>query len=200
MNLIVRLRKTLVTSIDRKYKNTNYYLKKDCIQNSLYGVDIEESAVEIAKLRLWLSLVVEEDDYEKIEPLPNLDFKIVQGNSLLETFENYRLGDSIFVNKTLETFEDYIGNTSTKESLKDLAKKQSIFFKTVSHSKKKEIKKEIKKKIIEIFRENISFRENYSNEKNKIQNNLDKMISENTKKNFFLGKFIFQKFYIQWWF
>lgn len=194
MNLIVRLRKTLATSIDRKYKNTNYYFKKDCIQNSLYGVDIEESAVEIAKLRLWLSLVVEEDDYEKIEPLPNLDFKIVQGNSLLETVDNFRLGESIFENKTKETFEDYIGNSSTKESLKDLAKKQSIFFKTVSHSKKREIKKEIEKKIIEIFRENISFRENYSNEKNQlIQNNLDKMISENTKKNFFPWKIYFSE-------
>jgi hypothetical protein len=42
-----------------------------------------------------------EDDYDKIEPLPNLDFKIVQGNSLLETFENFKLGDSIF--------EDQIG-------------------------------------------------------------------------------------------
>lgn len=194
MNLIVRLRKSIVTSLDRKYKNTSYYFKKDCIQNSLYGVDIEESAIEIAKLRLWLSLVVEEDDYEKIEPLPNLDFKIVQGNSLLETFENFKLGDSIFDNKTKETFEDYIGNTSTQTSLKELAKKQSIFFKTVSHNKKKQLKQEIEKKIIEIFKDNISYRESYSNEKKtEIQKNLNEILSENVTKNFFPWKIYFSE-------
>ena len=38
--------------------------------------------MEIAKLRLWLSLVVDEDDIKQIKPLPNLDYKIVCGNSL----------------------------------------------------------------------------------------------------------------------
>jgi hypothetical protein len=46
-------------------------------------VDIDPGAVEIAKLRLWLSLVVDEDDIKNIKPLPNLDYKIVCGNSLL---------------------------------------------------------------------------------------------------------------------
>ncbi|MFC1498054.1 hypothetical protein ACFLS1_06255 [Verrucomicrobiota bacterium] len=40
-------------------------------------------AVEIAKLRLWLSLVVDEEDIKQIKPLPNLDYKIVAGNSLI---------------------------------------------------------------------------------------------------------------------
>ena len=52
------------------------------------------------------------------------------------------------------------------------------------HTAKKEIKAEIEKKIIEIFKENISFRENYSNEKGLIQNDLDKMLSENIKEIF----------------
>lgn len=62
---------------------SEYGLKKETIQNCIYGVDIDPGAVEIAKLRLWLSLVV---DYElaDIEPLPNLDYKIMCGNSLLE--------------------------------------------------------------------------------------------------------------------
>ena len=61
---------------------SEYRLKKETIQNCIYGVDIDPGAVEIAKLRLWLSLVV---DYElqEIEPLPNLDYKIMCGNSLL---------------------------------------------------------------------------------------------------------------------
>ena len=49
----------------------------------MYGVDIDPGAVEIAKLRLWLSLVVDEEDIRQIKPLPNLDYKIVCGNSLL---------------------------------------------------------------------------------------------------------------------
>ena len=62
---------------------TPYHFKRHAIQNSLYGVDIDASAVEIAKLRLWLSLVVDEEDVQQIKPLPNLDYKIVVGNSLL---------------------------------------------------------------------------------------------------------------------
>jgi type II restriction/modification system DNA methylase subunit YeeA len=62
---------------------TAYQFKRECIENSLYGVDIDPGAVEIAKLRLWLSLVVDEDDPLNIKPLPNLDYKIMAGNSLL---------------------------------------------------------------------------------------------------------------------
>ena len=58
-------------------------MKRRCIEHSLYGVDIDPGAVEIAKLRLWLSLVVDEDDIKNIKPLPNLDYKIVCGDSLL---------------------------------------------------------------------------------------------------------------------
>ena len=61
---------------------TPYDLKRHAIQESIYGVDVDDGAVEIAKLRLWLSLVVDEERYDRIQPLPNLDYKIVQGNSL----------------------------------------------------------------------------------------------------------------------
>lgn len=60
-----------------------YELKRHAIAESLYGVDIDASAIDIARLRLWLSLIVDEEDYEKIEALPNLDYKIVQGDSLI---------------------------------------------------------------------------------------------------------------------
>lgn len=55
-------------------------MKENIIQNSIYGVDIEKGAVDIARLRFWLSLIVDE---ELPRPLPNLDYKIVAGNSLL---------------------------------------------------------------------------------------------------------------------
>jgi len=67
---------------------TTYDFKRQCIEHSLYGVDIDPGAVEIAKLRLWLSLVVDEDDIKDIKPLPNLDYKVVCGNSLLGVEKN----------------------------------------------------------------------------------------------------------------
>jgi hypothetical protein len=63
-------------------------IKKEIIQNCIYGVDLDGGAVDIARLRFWLSLVVDED---KPSPLPNLDYKIMQGNSLLESFEGIDL-------------------------------------------------------------------------------------------------------------
>ena len=56
-------------------------------------MDEDPGAVEIAKLRLWLSMVVDEEEITDIKPLPNLDYKIMQGNSLLEEFEGIRLFD-----------------------------------------------------------------------------------------------------------
>jgi hypothetical protein len=82
MSEIVRTRTVLSTFINEE-ERTPYNFKRRCIEHSLYGVDIDPGAVEIAKLRLWLSLVVDEDDITNIKPLPNLDYKIVCGNSLL---------------------------------------------------------------------------------------------------------------------
>lgn len=58
-------------------------VKRDIIQNNIYGVDIEQGAVDIARLRFWLALVVDENEPQ---PLPNLDYKIMCGNSLLHRF------------------------------------------------------------------------------------------------------------------
>ena len=63
-------------------------IKKHIIQQNIYGVDIEKGAVDIARLRFWLSLIVDE---ETPQALPNLDFKIMQGNSLLEQYKGVDL-------------------------------------------------------------------------------------------------------------
>lgn len=78
---IVQARLALDTQL--KAGRTPYALKRHAIQQSIYGVDIDGGAIEIAKLRLWLSLVVDEESYADIQPLPNLDYKIVRGNSLV---------------------------------------------------------------------------------------------------------------------
>jgi hypothetical protein len=58
--------------------------KREIILHNLYGVDIDDGAVEICKLRLWLSMVADiEDEPSEVEPLPNIDFNIRQGNSLI---------------------------------------------------------------------------------------------------------------------
>jgi hypothetical protein len=92
MHEIVRARMAL-SAVEGMPAQTFYRLKRHAIHHSLYGVDFDPGAVEIAKLRLWLSMVVDEDEIRDIQPLPNLDYKIMQGNSLLEEFDGIRLLD-----------------------------------------------------------------------------------------------------------
>jgi hypothetical protein len=89
---ICRARKALA-AVEGMPPQTFYHLKRHAIQHSIFGVDFDPGAVEIAKLRLWLSMVVDEDNINEIQPLPNLDYKIMQGNSLLEEFDGEQLLD-----------------------------------------------------------------------------------------------------------
>lgn len=88
---ILKAKSTLDWTLDDRAKT-----KRNIIQNSIYGVDIDKGAVDIARLRFWLALVVDE---EVPEPLPNLDYKIMQGNSLLESFEGIDLSKIMNVHK-----------------------------------------------------------------------------------------------------
>jgi adenine-specific DNA-methyltransferase len=108
-------------------------VKLNIIQNSIYGVDIEKGAVDIARLRFWLSLIVDE---EKPKALPNLDYKIVVGNSLVS-----KLGDDIIdIDWTLnETSHGLFGADLAKQKgdlLKKISKEQKEFFSPDSDKKK----------------------------------------------------------------
>ena len=72
-------------TIPKGEERTPYALKRHAIETCIYGVDIDAGAIEIAKLRFWLALVVDQEltADQDINPLPNLDFKLLQGNSLL---------------------------------------------------------------------------------------------------------------------
>ncbi|MCY3774046.1 MAG: Eco57I restriction-modification methylase domain-containing protein [Gemmatimonadetes bacterium] len=65
------------------HENETYFILKSIIVNNLYGVDIMEEAVEICKLRLFLKLVAQLENYDQIEPLPDVDFNIRAGNTLV---------------------------------------------------------------------------------------------------------------------
>ena len=66
-----------------KNKSVLYGIKKNIILKNLYGVDIMKEATEVCKLRLFLSLVSSALKIEELEPLPNMDFNIMCGNSLI---------------------------------------------------------------------------------------------------------------------
>lgn len=66
-----------------QHPSLDYYIKKRIITDNLYGVDIMEEATEIAKLRLFLALVASAKTVNDLEPLPNIDFNIMAGNSLI---------------------------------------------------------------------------------------------------------------------
>ena len=84
----------VLDEIDR-HPNRQYYIYKSIILNNLYGVDIMKEGVEIAKLRLFLKLVAEVDDIDYVEPLPDLDFNIRAGNTLVGFATYKELQDAV---------------------------------------------------------------------------------------------------------
>ncbi len=66
-----------------QHPNREYFVLKSIIINNLYGVDIEEEAIEICKLRLFLKMVAQIEDVRQIEPLPDIDFNVQAGNTLV---------------------------------------------------------------------------------------------------------------------
>jgi hypothetical protein len=104
-------------------------VKKQIIQHSIYGVDIEQGAVDIARLRFWLSLIVDE---EEPSPLPNLEYKIRTGNSLLSTVSFNGEDEPIEIDWEIE---DSSGNLwgqdeieKKQEILNEIHAKQDRFF------------------------------------------------------------------------
>ena len=136
--------------------------KENIIQHSIYGVDIEKGAVDIARLRFWLSLIVDED---QPRPLPNLDYKIMQGNSLLESFEGIdlsRLADDNI--KVVNPQRDLFGNIAdgqaeitfdkagTASKIKQL---QDKYFRAESPEEKDTIRQDIEQLVYEHIEYNI---------------------------------------------
>jgi adenine-specific DNA-methyltransferase len=130
-------------------------LKLHTIKNSIFAVDIEPSAVDIAKLRLWLSLVVEQETDENAEdngiearsrnprPLPNLECHIMCGNSLIDEIDGIRLvNESELLGDN--NSELYLGQSHYESLIKQLIEAQDRLFYAKNHTTKEEIKLKIK--------------------------------------------------------
>jgi len=129
------LKKLVEIDLDKAdYEKDNekytYRVKRHAIQESIYGVDIDASAIDIARLRLWLSLIVDEDDFYSIEALPNLDYKITKGSSI------YGLPTNSMKNLNVEI---------------EIEKLKDVFFNETDEVNKKKQRKIINEKITELF-------------------------------------------------
>ncbi|WP_298349821.1 Eco57I restriction-modification methylase domain-containing protein [Runella sp.] len=118
-------------------------VKENIIQKSIYGVDLDAGAVDIARLRFWLSLIVDE---EKPRALPNLDYKIVEGDSLVPKFENQIV--EIEWNKSHTTSNQFLLE-GIRDSLRKVVEKQRAFFSlndddTQPHPTKEALQQEIR--------------------------------------------------------
>lgn len=170
LNEIVRARNNITEYIIRKDKEglfgkeygeefirkwrSPYKMKWDTIKNSIFAVDIEPSAVDIAKLRLWLSVVVEQEiDDENIEPhpLPNLDMNIHVGNSLIDEYEGIKLFDESILTKNDNKKDKKVSGVSEQlrlffdsdEILKEMFEKQSQYFDEANEKNKRDLKERI---------------------------------------------------------
>jgi len=197
MNEISQLRFRLLADNNINKDETIYNFKKHFIQNNIYGVDVEPGAVEIAKLRLWLSLVVDIKDIKNISALPNLDYKIMQGDSLIDEYHGIKFEE----NNT----EDLFGvDDELKKIINELQKKQNEYFNLKYFkskiSKRKEVQ-ELLKKILLIALEQQSSKLNFSKNKkdleliNAIKKNIHEISSTYAVKDFFFWKLFFSNIF-----
>ncbi|RAL68827.1 putative type IIS restriction [Dehalococcoides mccartyi] len=165
------LKQEIVERLEKE--NWEYIRKLLIIRKSIYGVDIQTIAVEISKLRFFLSLIVDEkiDDkakYRGVKPLPNLEFKFVAANSLI------KLPTPDTNKKALIDFED-------TESIKDLAKIRDKYFTSYGADK---IKAEqefsaTQKKMFEFYLQNLNQEQrNLIGAVKKINNNVGKTVTQ----------------------
>lgn len=178
LNEIVKARETLsaymaigMNNFQKKsfyaYDRKPYDLKVNTIKNCIFACDIEPSAVDIAKLRLWLSIVIDDeiaDDagngefnaHTKPRPLPNLDCNIICGNSLIDEFEgNELITESVLLNNISVNSQGSVFQQSVDGLIAKLIELQDKLFFTKEHADKEELKTQIQKIYDDIILEQI---------------------------------------------
>lgn len=124
-----------LATAEREHKSLSYFIKKRIITDNLYGVDIMEEATEIARLRLFLALVASAETVEQLEPLPNIDFNILAGNSLIGLL---RVDDHDFAKyagdlATASYFKDYRQALAEKNRLIETYRHASVYAEDLRH-------------------------------------------------------------------
>ena len=132
LNVLFDCRHLLYGFIGKNEDFSYAKVKRDIIQNNIYGVDIEKGAVDIARLRFWLALVVDENEPQ---PLPNLDYKIMCGDSLLHRFPL----DAPFQN----VLKDYNKKNGTQYTLDDYRQWVYDYTDISDHTQKDDFRKRI---------------------------------------------------------
>ena len=132
-------------------------LKLNTIRNSIYAVDIEPSAVEIAKLRLWLSIVVEQETNENAvdaidyvigrdpKPLPNLDYHIICGNSLVDEINGEMLIEQSDLFNDQKDAQVFLWQDQYDGLLQQIMELEDRFFFETNHKSKYCLKRDIEK-------------------------------------------------------
>ena len=186
-------------------KRSLYDLKKNTMKKSIFAVDIEPSAIDITKLRLWLSLVVDAD-IKTVNTLPNLDYNIMVGNSLIDEFKGIKLFDEELLKHLPDEFEESkiekkqipgqmdmsnegIGIKEEAKILFSIQKLQSELFEVKDPNRKISIRKEIEDKEWELIGYKLGRENKYAELKE-----LDKTKKEK-RKPYFLWKLEFSKIF-----
>lgn len=128
-------------------------LKKEIIENNIYGVDIERGAIDIARLRFWLSIVV---DSEQPEALPNFDYKFMQGNSLIESYQGCDL--SRISGRTVgrpSTSTQLVIGLDSHLSRKNLQRLLREYFSVTDHQQKANMRQAINDEVKTLIRESL---------------------------------------------
>lgn len=189
MNEIVRARAALSEYIGKPDRSI-YELKRNAIENSIYGVDIDAGAVDIAKLRFWLSLVVDEEDIKNIKPLPNLDYKIMQGNSLITSYEGIDF-DEIVANQPKNKQLDLFSSASEKITDK-ISHQINQITNNYNETQKKEIKQKIEDLIVELVKTKFEEKaEKEGKSKNFYEEKIRNFAQNKENRNFFPWKMFF---------
>ena len=121
-------------------------VKREIIANNLYGVDIKPEAIEVAKLRMWLSLVVDIPSIDDVEALPNLDYKLMCGDSLISSIH----GEQLIPDPT-KTQQGMLAVTPIQDAIQPLLDLQHRYY-SAQTNERKALRRQIIEAEANIFR------------------------------------------------
>ena len=119
--------KEVLDQVER-HPSERYFILKSIVLNNPYGVDIMEEAVEICKLRLFLKLVAQLESYDQIEPLPDIDFNIRAGNTLVGFSSLDGVRDAMTITPSGQHRVLFAEEQATLKRIEDKAKIASVAF------------------------------------------------------------------------